>query len=46
MIRRWKIVALVLVSALTCSLVYLFIEGRLLSVVVRVVEAVGRLGRR
>jgi|HubBroStandDraft_1064217.scaffolds.fasta_scaffold28318_4 hypothetical protein len=46
MIRRWKIVVLVLVTALTGSLVYLFVEGRLLSVLVRAVEAVGRLGRR
>jgi hypothetical protein len=34
------------VFALTCFLVYLFIEARLLSVVVRAVEAVGRLGRK
>jgi hypothetical protein len=44
--RGWKIVVLVLVSALTGFLLYLFVEGRLLSVVVRAVEAVGRLGRR
>jgi hypothetical protein len=46
MIRRWKIVALVLVVGLAGSLVYLFIVGRFLEVVVRVVEVVGRLGRR
>ena len=46
MFRRWKIVALLLVSALTGSLAYLFVVGRLLSVVVRVLEVVGRLGRR
>ena len=46
MFRRWKIVALVLVVGLTGSLAYLFIEGRLLGVVVRVVEVVARLGRR
>jgi hypothetical protein len=46
MFRRWKIVALVLVFSLTGSLVYLFIVGRLLGVVVRVLEVVGRLGRR
>jgi hypothetical protein len=46
MFRQWKIVALVLVVGLTGSLVYLFIVGRLLGVVVRVVEVVGRLGRR
>ena len=46
MFRRWKIVALLLVSALTGSLAYLLIVGRLLGVVVRVVEVVGRLGRR
>ena len=46
MIRRWKIVALVIGVGLTGCLMYLFIEGRLLSVVVRVVEIVGRLGRR
>jgi hypothetical protein len=45
MIRRWKTVALVVVVGVTCSLVYLFIAGRLLGVVVRVVEIVGRLGR-
>ena len=46
MFRGWKIVALVLVSALTFTLAYLFVQGRLLDVVVRSVEAVGRLGRR
>jgi hypothetical protein len=46
MFRRWKIVALVLVVGLTGSLVYLFIVERLLGVVVRVLEVVGRLGRR
>ena len=46
MFRPWKIVALVLVVGLTGSLVYLFIVGRLLGVVVRVLEVVGRLGRR
>jgi hypothetical protein len=46
MFRGWKIVALVLVVGLTGSLAYLFIVGRLLGVVVRVVEVVGRLGRR
>jgi hypothetical protein len=46
MFRQWKIVALVLVVGLTGSLVYLFIVGKLLGVVVRLVEVVGRLGRR
>jgi hypothetical protein len=46
MFRRWKIVVLVLVVGLTGSLVYLLIAGRLLGVVVRVMEIVGRLGRR
>ena len=46
MFRRWKIVALVLVVGLTGSLVYLFIVGRLLGVVVRVLGVVGRLGGR
>jgi membrane associated rhomboid family serine protease len=45
MFRRWKIVALLLVCCLTGSLFYLFLMGRLLDVVVRVVEVVGRLGR-
>jgi hypothetical protein len=45
MFRRWQIVALVVVVGLTGSLVYLLIVGRLLGVVVRVVEIVGRLGR-
>ena len=44
--RGWKIVVLVLVVGLTCTLIYLFVEGRLLNVLVRAVEAVGRLGRR
>jgi hypothetical protein len=38
-------VALVLVVVLTGCLVYVLIVERLMSVVVRVVEAVGRLGR-
>jgi dolichol kinase len=46
MFRRWGIVALVLVCCLTCSLFYLFLMGRLLNVVVRVVEVVVRLGRK
>ena len=46
MFRRWKIVVLVLAVGLTGSLVYMLIAGRLLSVVARVVEIVGRLGRR
>jgi hypothetical protein len=46
MFRRWSIVALVLVCCLTCSLFYLFLMGRLLNVVVRVVEVVVRLGRK
>jgi hypothetical protein len=46
MIRRWKIVVIVLVAALTGSLAYLFIVGRLMNVFVRVLEALGRLGRR
>jgi hypothetical protein len=45
MFRRWRIVALLLVCCLTCSLFYLFLIGRLLDVLVRVVEAVVRLGR-
>ena len=45
MFRRWRFVALLLVSALTCAVVYLFVVGRLLGVIVRVVEVVGRLGR-
>jgi hypothetical protein len=44
-LRTSKIVALVLVVGLIGSLVYLFIAGRLLGVIVRVVEIVGRLGR-
>ena len=46
MLRGWKFIALVLVVGLTGSLAYLFVEGRLLGVVVRVVEVVGILGRR
>jgi hypothetical protein len=46
MFRRWKTVALVFAAGLTGSLFYLFLVGRLLGVAVRVVEAVGRLGRR
>jgi hypothetical protein len=46
MIRRWKVVVLVLVVGVTGSLIYMLIVGRLLGVVVRVVEVVGRLGRR
>ena len=46
MFRRWRIVALLLVCCLTCSLFYLFLMGRLLDVVVRVVEAVVRLGKK
>jgi hypothetical protein len=46
MFRRWKIVVLVLVVGLTGSLVYLLIVGRLVGVVVRVVEVVGRLGHK
>jgi hypothetical protein len=46
MFRPWKIAALVLVFGLTCSFVYLFVVGRLLGVVVRVLEVIGRLGRR
>jgi hypothetical protein len=46
MFRRWRIVAFLLVCCLTSSLSYLFLMGRLLDVVVRVVEFVGRLGRK
>jgi hypothetical protein len=46
MFRRWKIVALVFVAGLTGFLFYLFLVGRLLGVAVRVVEVIGRLGRR
>ena len=46
MFRGWRIVALLLVCCLTFSLFYLLLMGRLLDVVVRVVEAVARLGRR
>jgi hypothetical protein len=46
MFRRWKIVALVFVAGLTGSLFYLFLVGKLLRVAVRVVEVIGRLGRR
>jgi hypothetical protein len=46
MFRRWKIVVLVIVVSITGSLVYMLIGGRLLGVVVRVVEALGRPGRR
>jgi hypothetical protein len=46
MFRRWKIVALVFVAGLTGSLFYQFLVGRLLGVAVRVVEAIGRHGRR
>ena len=46
MFRRWRIVALLLVCCLTCSLFYLFLMGRLLNVVVRLGEVVVRLGRK
>jgi len=46
MLRQWKIVLLVAVFCLTLCLVYFDVQGRLLSVIVRAVEAVGRLGRR
>lgn len=44
MFRQWKIVALLLVFCFTCSLVRLFLVVRLLDVVVRLVELVGKLG--
>ena len=46
MFRVSKTAALVLFSALAFTLTYLFVEGKLLDVIVRAVEAVGRLGRR
>jgi hypothetical protein len=46
MFGRWRIVALLLVCCLTCSLFYLFLMGRFVDVVVRVVEVVARLGRK
>jgi len=46
MFSRSRIVALLLVCCLTCSLFYLFLMGRLLNVVVRVVEVVVRLARK
>jgi hypothetical protein len=46
MFRRWRIVALLLVCSLACFLFYLFLMGKLLDVVVPVVEAVARLGRK
>jgi hypothetical protein len=45
MFKRWKFVVLVIVVGVTGTLIYLLVEGRLLSVLVRAVEAVGRLGR-
>jgi hypothetical protein len=46
MFSRWKIVALIFIAGLTGSFFYLFLVGRLLGVAVRVVEVIGRLGRR
>jgi hypothetical protein len=44
MFRHWKIVALLLVICVTCSFARLFLTVRLLDVVVRLVELVGKLG--
>jgi hypothetical protein len=46
MFRRWRIVALLLVCCLTSFVLYLFLMGKLLDVVVPVVEAVARFGRK
>ena len=43
MSQPWKILGLLLVFCLACSLGYLFLMGRLLDVVVRLVEVVGKL---
>ena len=45
MIRNWKIVAILLAACLTLALVRLFLMGKLVEVFVRIVEALGRLGR-
>lgn len=43
--RKWKIVAILVVFCVTLSsLFYLFVMGRLLDVVVRLIEGVGKLG--
>jgi uncharacterized membrane protein SpoIIM required for sporulation len=44
MSRGWKIIALLLAFGLTCFLVRLFLMGRLLGVIARLVEALGKLG--
>jgi hypothetical protein len=44
--RKWKIVALLIVLGITCALVNLFLAGRLMDVMERLVEVVGKLGRR
>ena len=45
MFRYWKIVVILLVLCITLSVVRLFLMGRLVDVFVRLVEALGRLGR-
>jgi len=45
-IKRWKIVALLLVFCLTCLLIRLFLMGRFLDVLMRLVEVLGKLGRK
>jgi hypothetical protein len=44
MSRGWKIIALLLAFGLTCFLVRLFLMGRFLGVIARIVEALGKLG--
>jgi hypothetical protein len=43
--RDWKIVVILLATCMTLALVRLFLMGRLVGAFVRVVEALGRLGR-
>jgi hypothetical protein len=44
MSRGWKIIALLVAFGLTCFLVRLFLMGRLLGVIARLVEGLGKLG--
>jgi hypothetical protein len=43
--RDWKIVVILLATCITLALGRLFLMGRLVGAFVRVVEALGRLGR-
>jgi uncharacterized membrane protein len=45
MSRYWKIVVILLVLCITLSVVRLFLMGRLVDAFVRLMEALGRLGR-